>query len=110
MIRYLLILIVLSFLNSLAFAHVFANTAILISNQVNLIQDSSIHKLINDIDSSQKNDEINFSNQKSFTPLPIVTYDSDIGFGAGLKCFALNLLDSKESFDLILFGSTKGER
>ena len=42
--------------------------------------------------------------------LPIVMYDTDIGFGYGVKAFLLNQLNMKESFDLILFNSTKGER
>ncbi len=42
--------------------------------------------------------------------LPIVSYDSDAGFGYGVKSMLVNLLDQNESFDLILFNSTKGER
>jgi outer membrane protein assembly factor BamA len=45
-----------------------------------------------------------------FEPLPIVSYDTDIGFGYGAKAFLLNAFHSGESFDLILFNSTKGER
>ncbi len=45
-----------------------------------------------------------------FEPLPIVSYDTDTGFGYGVKAFLLNLFDRRESFDLILFNSTKGER
>jgi len=47
---------------------------------------------------------------KSITPLPIVSYDTDVGLGLGGKCFFLNQLDMNESFDIILFGSTLGER
>jgi endonuclease/exonuclease/phosphatase family metal-dependent hydrolase len=43
-------------------------------------------------------------------PLPILAYDTDTGFGYGLKLFALNHLRARESFDLVLFNSTKGER
>ncbi len=43
-------------------------------------------------------------------PFPIVTYDSDIGFGYGAKLFLLNQLKAGESFDLTLFNSSKGER
>jgi endonuclease/exonuclease/phosphatase family metal-dependent hydrolase len=43
-------------------------------------------------------------------PFPIVTYDSDIGFGYGAKLFLLNPLRAGESFDLTLFNSSKGER
>jgi outer membrane protein assembly factor BamA len=42
--------------------------------------------------------------------LPIISYDTDTGFGYGLKFFALNHLGIRESFDLVLFNSTKGER
>lgn len=41
---------------------------------------------------------------------PIINYDSDVGFGYGGKGFIYNILNSKESFDLILYNSTKGER
>jgi len=42
--------------------------------------------------------------------LPILIYDTDIGFGYGGKAFFLNHLGRKESFDAIAFNSTKGER
>lgn len=42
--------------------------------------------------------------------LPILSYDTDVGFGYGVKAFALNHMALDESFDLILFNSTKGER
>ncbi len=45
-----------------------------------------------------------------FEPLPIVSYDTDTGFGYGAKAFLLNAFGQQESFDLILFNSTKGER
>jgi outer membrane protein assembly factor BamA len=49
--------------------------------------------------------------QKPTTELmPIVSYDTDTGFGYGVKLFALNHLGLDESFDLVLFNSTKGER
>lgn len=41
---------------------------------------------------------------------PIVTYDHDAGFGYGGKLFLFNQLGRGESFDVILFNSTKGER
>ena len=41
---------------------------------------------------------------------PILMYDTDIGFGYGLKTFLLNPLRRSESFDLTLFNSSKGER
>lgn len=41
---------------------------------------------------------------------PILNYDSDAGFGYGGKGFLYNFLGGKESFDLTLYNSTKGER
>jgi len=41
---------------------------------------------------------------------PILSYDTDVGFGYGAKGFFLNLLGHRESFDVTLFNSTKGER
>lgn len=42
--------------------------------------------------------------------LPILTYDTDVGFGYGGKAFLLNQLGRSESFDVTAFNSTKGER
>jgi outer membrane protein assembly factor BamA len=47
---------------------------------------------------------------KSFSPFPILMYDTDIGFGYGAKVKFVDFLGRKESFDLTLFNSTKGER
>ncbi len=47
---------------------------------------------------------------KSIEPLPIAMYDTDVGFGYGAKAFFLNQLNTNESFDVVLFNSTKGER
>ncbi len=45
-----------------------------------------------------------------WSALPIVMYDTDTGFGYGLKGFVFNLFKANESLDLILFNSTGGER
>ncbi len=50
------------------------------------------------------------SSQTDWDALPILTYDTDVGFGYGAKAFLLNYLGNSESFDLIAFTSTKGER
>ena len=42
--------------------------------------------------------------------LPILSYDTDVGFGYGVKFFLLNRLGTNESFDIVAFNSTKGER
>lgn len=48
--------------------------------------------------------------KSKFEFLPILMWDTDIGFGYGLKLFYLNPLKLSESFDLVLFNSSKGER
>jgi len=48
--------------------------------------------------------------QRSASAFPILMYDSDIGFGFGGKGVVKNRFKKDESFDLILFGSTKGEQ
>jgi endonuclease/exonuclease/phosphatase family metal-dependent hydrolase len=45
-----------------------------------------------------------------FEALPILSYDTDVGFGYGAKAFFLDFLDLTESLDLVAFNSTKGER
>ncbi len=50
------------------------------------------------------------SSRENLEALPIISYDSDIGFGYGGKLFLFDLLETEESFDLILFNSTKGEQ
>ncbi|MFH0992576.1 MAG: BamA/TamA family outer membrane protein [bacterium] len=42
--------------------------------------------------------------------LPILMYDTDVGFGYGVKGFLLNQFQWSESFDVLAFNSTKGER
>lgn len=47
---------------------------------------------------------------QSLEALPILSYDTDVGFGFGAKGFVLNALGESESIDLTVFNSTKGER
>ncbi len=48
--------------------------------------------------------------QNSLSVFPILMYDTDIGLGYGIKAKFVNYFSMKESFDSILFNSTKGER
>jgi len=48
--------------------------------------------------------------RRSISIFPILMYDSDIGFGFGGKSIIKNQLRYNESYDLTLFGSTKGEQ
>jgi len=50
------------------------------------------------------------SNRAETEILPILSYDTDTGFGYGAKAFFYNKLNIQESFDLILFNSTRGEQ
>ena len=55
-------------------------------------------------------DEVPEDTQKELEGLPILSYDTDTGLGYGVKGFLLNYLGAKESFDVIAFNSSKGER
>jgi len=61
-------------------------------------------------DASTENTGIAPGSYKSWSALPILMYDNDIGFGYGAKAKLVDFLGIKESFDLILFNSSKGER
>lgn len=54
--------------------------------------------------------EITSLKDKTFEPFPIISYDTDVGFGYGAKAFLLNQLNLSGSFDITFFNSTKGER
>jgi outer membrane protein assembly factor BamA len=63
------------------------------------------------VDSSlQKSSRDSSLSESTIEGLPILIYDTDVGFGFGAKAFFLNDLGRSESFDLTLFQSTKGER
>ncbi|NIM58350.1 MAG: BamA/TamA family outer membrane protein [Candidatus Aminicenantes bacterium] len=47
---------------------------------------------------------------KSFSAFPILMYDTDIGLGYGGRAKFVNYLTWRESFDLVVFNSSKGER
>jgi outer membrane protein assembly factor BamA len=55
-------------------------------------------------------DTVSYPSGSTTEFLPIVTYDTDVGFGYGAKIFGLNHLRHDESLDLVLFNSTKGVR
>ncbi|GBD88606.1 outer membrane protein assembly factor BamA [bacterium BMS3Abin03] len=42
--------------------------------------------------------------------IPIINYDTDVGLGYGIKLFSFHQLNHHESFDVIIYNSTKGER
>jgi len=50
------------------------------------------------------------TDRAGFEWIPILSYDTDAGLGYGIKTFFYDQLNSNESFDLILFNSTKGEQ
>ena len=55
-------------------------------------------------------DTIPDKSYKSWSPMPIVMYDTDIGFGFGGKVKFVDFLKMKESFDLIVFQATKDKK
>ncbi len=61
-------------------------------------------------DSSKASSVVDSVVSSTIEPFPILTYDTDVGLGYGAKVFFLNLFGSSESFDIIAFNSTKGER
>ena len=52
----------------------------------------------------------NGTKQRSSSVFPIITFASDVGLGLGGKGIVKNQFQQDESFDLILFGSNKGEQ
>ncbi len=48
--------------------------------------------------------------EKSVSAFPILMYDTDIGLGYGARAKFVDYMKRRESFDLIVFNSTKGER
>lgn len=50
------------------------------------------------------------NSRASIEPLPILSYDTDTHLGYGAKLFLYDILKAEESFDFVLFNSTKGER
>lgn len=48
--------------------------------------------------------------EKSVSAFPILMYDTDIGLGYGARAKFVDYIKRKESFDLIVFNSTKGEK
>ena len=71
---------------------------------------SNVHALASKKTNNVKQIASADSIQSKIEPLPIVSYDSNTGFGFGAKSFFLNLLNLRESFDVIIFASTKGQR
>jgi outer membrane protein assembly factor BamA len=61
-------------------------------------------------DNDAENNIDSTNGKSSIEPLPILSYDTDAGFGFGGKAFFFNQVLKNESFDVILFMSTKGER
>ncbi|MFZ1728868.1 MAG: BamA/TamA family outer membrane protein [Bacteroidota bacterium] len=54
--------------------------------------------------------QVKDTSQVDWNHFPILMYDTDVGFGGGYKTVLRNAFGVRESFDLTLFASTKGER
>ncbi len=55
-------------------------------------------------------DRIPAQDHINFSVLPIAMYDTDTGVGYGAKAYVRNTFRANESFDLLAFHSTRGER
>ena len=95
---------------------VFLTIVLIISPQILRSADSLNYKEIHQVcnreikNPSKEYDTVQPLQESSFEALPIISYDTDVGFGYGAKLFFLNFLSATESLDLVLFNSTKGER
>jgi endonuclease/exonuclease/phosphatase family metal-dependent hydrolase len=105
------------FLNSLFSGEDILYSAVVIDSSIGNVYASDHFGMFTEIDISGVSNSRGPSNRiepRSVRPkmefLPIVVYDTDIGFGYGGKAFFLNYLGGVESFDAIAFNSTKGER
>jgi endonuclease/exonuclease/phosphatase family metal-dependent hydrolase len=105
------------FLNRKFLAEDVVNTAIILDSIINGVYASDHFGVLTNVhlDNSIQNSPKEYPtltdlNDKTLEPLPIFSYDTDVGFGYGAKAFFLNHLELNESFDLVLFNSTKGER
>ncbi len=56
------------------------------------------------------NPETADSSKIDWEVFPMITYDTDAGFGYGIKGYLRNLFNRNESYDAILYNSTEGER
>jgi endonuclease/exonuclease/phosphatase family metal-dependent hydrolase len=90
---------------------------IALDSAINNAHPSDHYGVVTDIDlkrilssTSKISNKVSSLVESTFEPLPIFSYDTDAGFGYGAKAFFLNSLGSNESFDAVLFNSTKGER
>ena len=54
--------------------------------------------------------EDSIANRSNFELFPIINYDTDTGFGYGVKTYLYDLISKNESFDITIYNSTKGER
>ncbi|MBI4417877.1 MAG: BamA/TamA family outer membrane protein [Ignavibacteriales bacterium] len=62
------------------------------------------------LDSIMRIDRAASGPARSLEVLPILSYDTDVGFGYGAKGFLLSPFGYSESVDITVFNSTKGER
>lgn len=50
------------------------------------------------------------SSRENIEAMPLISYDTDVGLGYGGKLFLFDLFETEESFDFLLFNSSKGEQ
>jgi exonuclease III len=79
-----------------------------ISDHYGILSEIKLKKVLQSSPKELK--ELQHLKESAFEPLPILSYDTDVGLGYGAKIFLLNKFNYNESFDITLFNSTKGER
>ncbi len=96
--------------NILAYKIIFDSTKnnLYASDHFGVYSKINFKEMLNSV--SKEFTEVTSLKDKTIEPFPIVSYDTDVGFGYGAKAFFLNQLNLSESFDLTVFNSTKGER
>lgn len=62
------------------------------------------------VNAQAQTDEKKEKTKKSLSAFPILMYDTDIGVGYGGKAKFVDYMRRRESFDFIVFNSSKGER
>lgn len=85
-----------------------AQAGLFASDHYGLLAELSVDRLLSE--QPAESDSVQPTKGSTVEPLPMLSYDTDVGLGYGAKGFFLNPLGKNESYDIVLFNSTKGER
>ncbi|MBN1273554.1 MAG: BamA/TamA family outer membrane protein [Candidatus Aminicenantes bacterium] len=79
-----------------------------VSDHYGVLSEMDLHHVLAQVPREEA--KMKKTDKAKFEFLPILMWDTDIGVGYGIKLFYFNPFRLNESFDLVLFNSTKGER